>query len=410
MATHQNRSVDPTNVVQALVYTLLGVLDATRDLYQTLKIKERRDYELSLQSKGYPTSRRIAYVEDEDLAEDEDLVMDKEAITRQFKIGYQKLGSQFAIGDVFSQVGLQSQVIALQGALVTTLLYGPTSSDSISHQLINLSTASRAASTSSVDILVAQSQRQQTGLPHKLSASHMPVEYPNPIASGTSSSSNSLVKYQVPFRARSGSPVNTTVMEWRGRPKPDRTDTDTTSMTGPTSYGMKSAPHDLYCLYSIDLQRHPSQPLSASITSDHVPNCPHCKRILHLSPGKAWEVRKDEGSYERCFQISNRFVVKCHRNTADGQYSCVLCSRHANVNSVCGDVKALVRHIWADHSVAELKHEEDITEVVELVVGHRRDSGMGYSASRGSGRRSASLGHSQHQRSKIASRRRSRDF
>lgn len=396
-------AVDPTHVVQALVYTLLDVFDATRDLFQTLKVKEKRDYELTLRSKGYPATRRIEYVEDETLGRDEDLVMDKAAVTRQFKIGFQKTGVQFAIGDVQTHVAIQAHIITLQSVLVTTFLYGPTSSNSISHQLANLTAASRAAGTSVVDILAAQLQRQQASLPPTPRSSHSPVDHshtskapPYPITAtvtNSTSTSTSLVRYQEPIRPRSGSPVNTTVIdEWRGRPKVDRTDTDTTSLTGPTSYGMKSAPHELYCLYAIDLQRHRDQQLASSITSDPVPCCPHCKRTMHLSPGKAWEVRKEDAGYERCFQVSNRFVVKCHRDNADGQYTCVLCSQHADVDTVCGDVKALIKHIWEDHSIGELKHEEDITEVVEL-VDRRRDSGLGHSTSR-SGRRSASLGPS----------------
>jgi hypothetical protein len=62
------------------------------------------------------------------------------------------------------------------------------------------------------------------------------------------------------------------------------------------------------------------------------------------------------------------------------------------VDTVCGDVKALIKHIWEDHSVGELKHEEDITEVVELVPDRRRDSG--HSTGMGSrSRRSASVGY-----------------
>lgn len=95
----QTPAVDPANVVQALVYTLLGVFDATRDLFQTLKAKEQRDYESSLRSKGYPASRRVEYVEDENLGRDEDLVMDKAAVTRQFEIGFQNIGALFAVGD-----------------------------------------------------------------------------------------------------------------------------------------------------------------------------------------------------------------------------------------------------------------------------------------------------------------------
>jgi hypothetical protein len=95
----QSPAVDPSNVVQALVYTLLDVFDATRDLYQTLQVKEKRDYELSLRSKGYPPLRRIEYVEDESLGKDEDLMMDKAAVTRQFEIGFHRVGAGFAIGD-----------------------------------------------------------------------------------------------------------------------------------------------------------------------------------------------------------------------------------------------------------------------------------------------------------------------
>lgn len=58
--------------------------------------------------------------------------------------------------------------------------------------------------------------------------------------------------------------------------------------------------------------------------------------------------------------------------------------------TICGDVKALVKHMCEDHNTAELKAEEDITEVVELALGEpRRDSGLSHSASRSS-RRSAS--------------------
>jgi hypothetical protein len=302
----------------------------------------------------------------------------------------------------------------------------------VSHQLSNLNAASRAAGTSSVDILAAQIQRQQPALPPTPQSSHSPVSrsragsqatpYQPPPRSSRSpvsrsrasshavpysathasdSTPTSLVRYQEPIRPRSGSPANTTVLQsWRGRPKPDRTDTDTTSMTGPTSVGMQSASHDLYCLYAIDLQRHRDQQLSDSITHDSVPHCPACKNTLHLSPGKAWEILKRDDGYERCFQVSNRFVVKCHRDGADGQYTCVLCTRHADCDTVCGDVKALIKHIWEDHNVGELKHEEDITEVVEIGGGDkRRDSGLGHSTSRGS-RRSASLGHGSHRRSR----------
>lgn len=89
----------PSYTIQCLVSSLLDVFDATRDLYQTLTIKEKRDYEQSLRSRGYPATRRIEYVRDEALGSDEAIVMDKAAVTRQFEIGKEAVGSDFTNGD-----------------------------------------------------------------------------------------------------------------------------------------------------------------------------------------------------------------------------------------------------------------------------------------------------------------------
>lgn len=68
----------------------------------TLKTKERRDYELSLRSKGYPTSRRVEYIEDEDTRGDEAIVTDKAAVTRQYENGLENVGQVYAVGDGMS--------------------------------------------------------------------------------------------------------------------------------------------------------------------------------------------------------------------------------------------------------------------------------------------------------------------
>lgn len=256
---------------------------------------------------------------------------------------------------------------------------------------------SRAVGTASVDILRDLQHRQEEGLPLTPRSMHSQIDrstlshdtpYPA-AASGTGSVSKALVRYDTP-RVRSSSPVNTTVLTWRGTSKPQRNDTDATSMAGSTAYQMSSAHNDLYCPYASDLQQHRDLPLASSMTSDHVPSCPQCKRTLHLSPGKAWELYKEDAGFDRCFQVSNRFVVKCHRGGPDGQYACVLCSDSGSVNTVCGDVKALVKHLWSDHTIRDLKHEEDIVEVIEQPAGNRRDSALGKGTSRSS-RRSASL-------------------
>jgi hypothetical protein len=207
----------------------------------------------------------------------------------------------------------------------------------------------------------------------------------------SSTVSSALVTYERPSWARSGSPVNTTVLDRHTAVQPAGSHIDNPSLTSTTSYGTEAASQGLYCSYAKDLDRFRSQSLSSSITSGAAPHCPHCKRTLHLSSGRAWEVYKNNEGCERRFQVSNRFAVKCHRPGPDAGYACILCSRNGSSEAICGDVKALIQHIWQDHNIAELKAEEDITEVIDLPVGRRRDSVPGYSTSR-SGGRSASLG------------------
>ncbi|KAF2709558.1 hypothetical protein K504DRAFT_277257 [Pleomassaria siparia CBS 279.74] len=392
-----NPTADPANVVQALVYTLMDVFDASRDLYQTLRHKEKRGQAQQLRARGYPQSRRISYVEDDELQTDESIVLDKAAVTRQFEIGFQDIGSLFSVGDVFSQTALQSQIISLQSVIITTFLYGPTSPEPITHHLSSVIAACRAARTIAVDVLAAQHERQSavklppprsTPSPPATSPRYRPHPYPVTVLPSSTTRSNELVKYSKhetrSSNADSLTLANPTINDLASRPKPVRTDTEL------TSYVTQNSPNTQYCLYARDLQRHPSQALHSSITSSD-PYCPYCKQTLHLSPGKSWEIFKDDDGMERCFQIQNRFVVKCHREGADGGYSCILCSRSRTCrnDTVCGDVKALIRHIWMDHDAGELEDEQDAIEVLDERT-RRRDSGMSFTESRRS-RRSTSL-------------------
>ncbi|KAF1964039.1 hypothetical protein BU23DRAFT_494175 [Bimuria novae-zelandiae CBS 107.79] len=392
------RSIDPADVVQSLVHTLSDVFDATKDLYRTLKSKQKRDYEANLRSRGY--RRSVDYLDDGPDGEEE-IVMDKAAVLRQFDLGIQDVGRQFAVGDVVSQAGLQSQIITLQSVIITTFLYGPASPEPISHHLKTLLAASREAEATSVDILSAQQQRQSVVLPptprsttRSRAGSMKAPPYPM-TASGSASTALVLSRREEPADGymRSVHPAKTTILS---RPGAFRTDTETTAYSGPTAYGTETTLHSNFCLYAIDLQRHGSQPLAASITSEPSPYCPYCKRSLHLSPRRSWEIFKDDGVQERCFHVQNRFVVKCHREGVDGGYSCVLCSQSASHETVCGDVKALVKHVWQDHSIGELEAEPDVSEVGDKILERRRDSVM----SPGS-RRSLSLGPSRSGRRRL---------
>lgn len=83
-------------MVQSLTHTLLDVFDAARDLHQTLKSKQKRDYEANLRSRGY--RRSVDYIDDGPDGEEE-IVMDKAAVLRQFDNGLDHVGGQFAVGD-----------------------------------------------------------------------------------------------------------------------------------------------------------------------------------------------------------------------------------------------------------------------------------------------------------------------
>ncbi|KAF3000776.1 hypothetical protein E8E13_005190 [Curvularia kusanoi] len=396
MGAFTNNGVAERDVLQSIVYTLLDVFDATRDLYQTLTAKDKREVEFQMRAKGFSGTRQLEYLDDAEVSGKRGILTDKLAVLRRYEDGLRDAGDGFAIGDALSHVSLQSEVIRLQGLLLTTFLYGPTSEEPLQQQLAKIDAASNVASTAAVDVLDAFQVRLQA----EVRASVFPGSRRGSLRAGSmpgsfiadDEPSTAMVSYREPPRVRAGSPVNTTIITKGPVPAPSSSDTRSLISRNPPS----EQNDGLYCPYALSLERHRSQQLSPSITTAETPFCPDCKRTLHLSPGKAWEILKKDTGYQRCFQISTRFVVKCHRPGPDAGYACIICSRAAGDDvTVCGDVKALVKHMCEDHGSRELKAEEDITEVVELGARDRdreRDGGaaLGYSTSRGS-RRSASV-------------------
>lgn len=386
----RTHSHEPTDLLQGIVYTLLEVFDATRDLYQTLTNKDKRDHEQKLRSNGYPSSRKLEFIDAAEVNGNRAILTDKLALLRRYEDGLRDVGATFAVGDALSHVSLQSEVIKLQSVLLATFLYGPKSSEPIPQQLLKIDDASNAAATAAVDILNAfqvrlEAESRAPSVPASRRGSFRAISMPGSFHHEDDRRSTALVSYREPPRVRAGSPANTTTFT---KGEPELTDLGTRSAT---SHGTLTESDALYCSYARDLDRHRSQQLSPSISEASTPSCPDCRRTLHLSPGKAWEVLKKDTGYERCFQISNRFVVKCHRSGPDAGYACLLCSKTDGDVTICGDVKALVKHMCEDHKTSEFKTEEDITEVVELALGeHKRDSGPGHSFSRSS-RRSASV-------------------
>ena len=385
------------------------MLDAARDLYVTLSAKERRDRRRppehldpdsvpsssrweSRKSRSRGRARSLAD-EDNGFADakgDCAIQRDKALVWREFEGGIQAAGERFAIGDgasvqgveagqlqklirtVLSQLALQAETIVVQEMVVSIFLYGPSSLRPITDQLATILAASRTASAAVVRILVALNLRLQTvDAPARPPPSpHYPLALPAPPLAAP----GALV-----FRPGSSSPR----AQYASLPRPraQRTDTESTSFFGltppqPLPLAWTPAPGSEFCSYALSLQLNSRLPLAASLVSQPTPTCPLCARTLHFSPRRTWEldketrissgtrIRSSSDTLMRTFRLRHRFLVKCHRPGEDGGYSCVLCARGTGaVETVCGDVKALVRHVWEDHDADELLADRDIEEV-----------------------------------------------
>jgi hypothetical protein len=147
-----------------------------------------------------------------------------------------------------------------------------------------------------------------------------------------------------------------------------------------SSQSLVDIPPTLYCRYSLDLQYIPSKPLAASMAPGGSCECPACGLRLDVTGEDFWMIGKrtpitviDKG-YEtdimetREFRLGQRFAVKCH--TPDGEYACVICSNNRDVDAICRNVEALVKHVGTYHEVDELEREIDLRET--LVVDKRR--------------------------------------
>ncbi|KAI0123430.1 hypothetical protein BJ170DRAFT_587082 [Xylariales sp. AK1849] len=232
-------------------------------------------------------------------------------ISREYDEGYARLGRRFAVGDAVTENRLQAQVIALQQTVINVLqdaLYSGRQLDR--YDMDKLISASNAARDGSLDALRQQRQRQM-----------LAIEGP-----------------QQPL----------------GPPKR-------------ASTVMDSDP--LYCRYALDLQYVRNKPLAATFAPGGSCRCPECGVRLDAESDDFWEIDKrvprliSEGGYEkevveeREFHLGQRFIVKCH--TPDGEFACVLCTRHRDRDAICPTIKSLINHVGKAHNISELEREVD---------------------------------------------------
>lgn len=83
------------------------------------------------------------------------------------------------------------------------------------------------------------------------------------------------------------------------------------------------------------------------------------KEIVHevlSTPTKRYE----EQIERRTYLLSNRFLVKCHRERIG--FACVLCARFRDHDTIVMSAEDLVMHVWQRHDVKEYEAEPDIWE------------------------------------------------
>ncbi|KAI0140548.1 hypothetical protein GGR57DRAFT_487742 [Xylariaceae sp. FL1272] len=324
----EEKRLKNTFIVATLCSTLIGTFSSSIGLWD--RISERRkqkhrdtkqDDEIQrLQEKvARAESRGQRRVEDRHPRfEDDDgcdelgrsLVKSTTMIRREYNEAIERLGKQFAIGDMLTENHLQTQIIALQQTVIDVL------QDALLH--------GRQLSRADVRKLVSASERARDGSLQALRLQGQRLrleEHPRPNLS-------SLQGHE---------------------PRSIRAD-------------------DLFCQYSLELQYFINMSLSSSFTHDGNGVCPECGvRVTMETRDTYWHIEKkapvliDRGEYNEevtethHFDVGQRFIVQCHTRT--GEYACVLCRKYRDIDVICRSVTTFINHVGRAHNIHELGSE-----------------------------------------------------
>jgi len=403
-------------IVVSLVHTIMNSFGSAHDLYkkvkrkadkteeevQRLKEKERR------KSRSRGRHRRDSDDSDSDSDVDSIISESKSLVWQEYERGYGRIGRRFAVGDLIAQNQLQAQIIALQQTILTVfqasaLHYGPAVANPMAHQLAKLLTATSTARVGSVKALTEQYQRMLTEGPLPTDLPPVSIETPAaedkaeevvdleaqadrppspPHSTHQGSQKAFSIRTQSPTRShhtksktqtprtsrqslsgpghtRPPSPRRSKVSLHRSDSRDSAISTKSVANDAPNRH-----PHNfLFCIYALDLQNHPTQPLADAFRKGGNNRCSYCSTHIPVRAGSSWEITKDDRDAEKIFHIENRFIVKSHREGHG--FACVLCAknRKSSVDVICGSVKTLVEHVWDEHEVEDYKLEVDIREV-----------------------------------------------
>lgn len=325
----EEKNLKKTFIVATLCSTLIGTFTSSMGLWDRVadrrkqkKIDSKQSDEIKELKEQVAKAEERSKERDQQLRRRDDVgdnfEMSGAMIQRQYDQGYGRLGKRFAQGDTITENQLQAQVIALQQTVITVLqdaLYNErplTRAD-----MAKLVAASNNARENSIDALRQQQLRLTSHSPQRA------LSLPPPPRSSSSVISSS-----------------------------------------------DSSP--LFCRYATDLQYIPNKPLAADFAPGGDCRCPSCGVRVGATADDFWSIGKrtpiliSENGYEkevietREFHLGQRFVIKCH--TADGEYACVLCHKHRDVDAICRSVEALINHVGKFHDVTELERDIDLRE------------------------------------------------
>lgn len=283
---------------------------------------------------------------------------------------------------VIARNQLQSQIIALQQTLLhiyeDIILNTDLPRHPPSFHLRQLARTARAARSASVEALATQYQRmlpctesrEPLALPGSFPASPITNSHETVVqglrsstqSQGCGSDTGSVPTVIVARRPTSPNSKPEARAKWSSNTSTSTKSVKCTSALrpSPTPSPVSSG---LFCVYARDLQSSPSLSLPDNFKAGGDNRCPSCHTHIPSRPNKAWEmVKTDEKrkGVERTFLVGARFMVKCHRK--GGGFACSLCSEYRVSDTVCSEVRALVEHLWKEHSCAELELDENIGE------------------------------------------------
>jgi hypothetical protein len=273
-------------------------------------------------------------------------------VRREFDRHYSTIGPRFAEGDckwsrelgfihlltiallVVAQTQLQSQIITLQGTVIKLLEEALITGRP--PDINSLYNASEFAREGSIKALRDQYQRLLQAAPLR-----------RPIG---------------PVRRTSSTPTLREDVGWECRPP----------QKALTFYSRNDDP--LFCPYAVELQR-TTRPLGEEFAAGGKCACPSCGGVVAVEAGRAWRIEKEvlrervltDGEKElvevveaRTYMLTNRFIVKCHREGAG--FACYLCYKYRKNDTLCKGMETFVGHIIEQHGVGEYERDPDIKE------------------------------------------------